>query len=422
MNVIDALVVGPRILSPSELAYSPQLGYELSSIYSGIREGAEKDSILRLRRARAEWLEEWGEELIERDYRLGTWQLKVLDTTNYNRPKIKTVEVGYAHGVAGMRPGHTISILGEPVLDGSWFLPLATEVLEVGESATGFGAQQVVNYVSRYGWSPEEILDVDAAYTNAPFLQPVHKAGANILGRVSSRRVFFLPPPPYSGFGRPKVRGRKIKLSDGRTLPPIDFQEQVTLENGRSFEISQWSDVRMKRWAPQPLVLYRVIEYKANGEPRYSRPLWLIFVAATPEIKMPTPGEAQAAYENRFSVEHSIRLQKRDIGLVSGQFSGPGAIDRIQLWVELVATSVWVLFALRALASSIDLNWPKWWRSRKLTPGAVRRLALALFVILGIPVPLPQKRGKSPGRSLGTKFEPRPRFRIFRKRKKRSTA
>jgi len=63
---------------------------------------------------------------------------------------------------------------------------------------------------------------------------PVHNLGIPVLGRVAGNRVFFLPPPPYPGFGRPPVRGRKIKLNDARTLPKIDTQDEWELEGSGS--------------------------------------------------------------------------------------------------------------------------------------------------------------------------------------------
>jgi len=421
-NIIEALVVGPRIATPSELAASPMLGYQWSSLYSGIRAADETLSIRRLRDGRIVWLEKWQEQLGQKDESLGKWRPKILDATNYDRPKTRTVKIGYAHGADGMKPGHTLSMLSEPVAEGSWTLPLEIALVEVGQSATEFGVQQVAGFIKRHGWNPDDVLTVDCAYTNAPTLKPMKEAGANVLGRVSGSRVFYLPPPPYSGFGRPKVRGRKIKLSDARTLPPIDLFEKVVEADGSYYEISRWNDVRMKKWPPQPLVLYRVVEYKANGEQKYKRPLWLIYMAASEQMPIPTPSEGQAIYDGRFSIEHSIRFMKREIGLDAGQFNGADAELRCQLWVELVATAMWMLFALRGLAQSKDLQWPAWWRSRRLTPGAVRRLALALFVKLGIGPAQPQVHGKSPGRVLGTRFEPRKRFRIFRKRKRRPAA
>src|SRR5262249_28342729 len=98
------------------------------------------------------------------------------------------------------------------------------------------------------------------------FRRPVHELGLSVLGRVASNRVFYLGPPAYRGFGRPPVRGRKIKLNDARTLPPIDAQDEWKLEAGGRIEVSRWDDVRMRQWPAQQLVLYRVIEYRADGK------------------------------------------------------------------------------------------------------------------------------------------------------------
>ena len=174
-------------------------------------------------------------------------------------------------------------------------------------------------------------------------------------------------------------------------------------------------DIRMRKWPPQRLALYRVIEYKADGKPRYKRPLWLIFVPASLEIELPTPREAQAIYDERFSVEHSIRFMKGDLGLTCGQFNSAEAEGRVQVWVEMVATAFWFLWALRALAETEREKLPGWWRSGKLTPGAVRRLAAGLLLSLGWSKPEPKTRGKSLGRAAGTRFEPRERYKAYRR-------
>lgn len=422
MGIIDALTVGPRIETPSELAVSPMLGYECLSVYTGIRKGVAEGSIERLRDARIEWLEERQEEVKQTDPRLEGWRVRILDATNYDRPKTQTVKLGFTHGVEGMKPGHTLSVLSEVVGEGSWCLPLEEAVVGVGETPCKYGREQVVRFKQRHGWNSNDVLVVDAAYTNAPTLQPMVEAGVNVLGRVSSKRNFYLPPPEYSGRGRPRVRGRKLRLSDSRTLPKEDEHQRIELDDGRYYEISRWTDVRMHKWPEQALVLYRIIEYRANGERRFKRPLWLIYVTASEQMPIPSPYQGQAIYENRFSIEHSLRFKKGQLGLDAGQFNGKNADQRVQLWVELVATAMWMLFALRGVASSTDIKWPPWWRSRRLTPGAIRRLAMALFVTLGIGVFRPQVHGKSPGRLPGTKMEPRKRYRIFRKRKVRSAA
>jgi hypothetical protein len=227
--------------------------------------GAEPARLPALRQARLEWWADWGEELREAPAGVGAWRVKVLDATNYDRPKPRTVPLGYVHGVQGLKPGHGLSVLSEQVGPGSWYLPLEIGVIPVGQAPTQFGAAQVGEYVRHWGWQPDEILAVDAAYTNAPTLRPMVAAGLKVLGRVSAKRVFYLPPPPYAGFGRPRVRGRKLKLSAQRTLPPPAHFPRVETGDGGWYEISQWTDVRMWKWPPQPLSLYLVITQIDTG-------------------------------------------------------------------------------------------------------------------------------------------------------------
>jgi hypothetical protein len=90
------------------------------------------------------------------------------------------------------------------------------------------------------------------------------------------------------------------------------------------------------------------------------------------------------------------------------------AEGREQTWVELVATVYWLLWALRSMVDEQKAKLPAWWRSRKLTPGAMRRLAAGLFIELERGKPEVKPRGKSPGRAEGAKQEPRERFKVYR--------
>ena len=417
MNIIDALTVGPRTQTAVELSSSPVWQYEWPSLYSAIRFGADKEaeSIKEMRKLRFEWIEQLQEDLVENKPGLGDWKVLVLDTTDYPRPKTETVKLVYAHSCAGMVKGHNLSLLSQRMGVGSWCLPLEIALIEVGFNAGEFGARQVVDFVKRRGWLSEEVLTVDAYFTKVPFLRPMQEAGANVLGRVASNRTFYLAPPPYSGRGRPAQKGRKIKLNNARTLPQADREEKVELEGGRYCEISCWLEVRMRGWLTQPLVLYRVIEYRSDKTKRYPRPLWLIYVEAKGEI--PTPAQAQAIYCCRFSIEHSIRFMKQELGLIAPQFNGRDAKFRIAIWLELVAQAFWQLFVFKQAAKAQDSKLPAWWKNKKLTPGAVRRLALSIMVKFQIQRPKPKLRGKSPGRTLGVRFQPRWRFKIFKRRK-----
>lgn len=421
INLVDVLAIGPRPASPVEISLSPLFGYQWNSLYTGISRAGEElaetiaddDWLQQLRKQRLQWLESQG--VVSVNPATGKWRVRILDASDYPRPKTRTVPLGYVHSADGMRLGHGLSLLSERVGEGSWTLPLEIGWIPPNSNPLTYGVVQVEQFVKRHGWSEDQALAVDAQYTVEPFLNPVHQLGVPILGRVASNRTFYLPPPPYPGFGRPAVRGRKIKLNDGRTLPKIDAQDEWELEGGGRIEVSRWDEVRMRQWPGQRLALYRVMEYKADGKPRYKRPLWLIFVPASSEGEAPRPHQAQAIYEERFSVEHSIRFLKGDLGLTCGQFNSLEAEGRVQVWVEMVATAFWFLWALRPLAQTEGENLPGWWRRSNLTPGAVRKLAAGLLLSLGWSKPEPKTRGKSAGRVQGTRFEPRKRFKPYRK-------
>ena len=94
LNLIDALTVGPRLATPAELPLSPLWGFQGSSLYAGLRGACAPTTLAALRQARWEWWQQWGEVVREPDPRLGQWRLRVLDATNYDRPKARTVRVG----------------------------------------------------------------------------------------------------------------------------------------------------------------------------------------------------------------------------------------------------------------------------------------------------------------------------------------
>jgi hypothetical protein len=426
LNIIDALAIGPSPGSPVDVTASTLFAYDHNSLYQALRRGADalgeeitdEDWLRTLRTERLAWLAAHPPPALREE--LGKWKIRILDATNHHRPQVKTVRVAYVHGADGMKPGIGLSVLGERVGEGSWTLPLEIAWMPPEHGPTSFGAEQIKAFVAAHGWSAEYVLDVDSQYTVRPFLEPVVAEGVNVLGRVRNNRCFYLPVEQYGGFGRPAQLGAKFKLNDAKTHRAADQMEQWPLAGGGRVVVKCWKDARQKGWASQPLTLYQVIEYRANDKPRYKRPLWLLFAAGKPRVveqapaSAPTPREAEAIYDERFSVEHVIRFGKQELGLVSGQFNGLAAEGREQTWVELVATVFWLLWALRAVVDEKKATWPAWWQSRKLTPGAMRRLAAGLFLGLEWSKPEVKPRGKSPGRAKGAKQEPRERFKVYR--------
>jgi len=130
INLIDVLVIGPRPASPVEMTLSPLWGYRWSSLYTGINRAsqelaetiADADWLQELRKERLAWLA--SQEIISVNPATGTWRVRILDATDYPRPKTETVKLGYVHGASGMHLGHGLSLLCERVGAGSWTLPL----------------------------------------------------------------------------------------------------------------------------------------------------------------------------------------------------------------------------------------------------------------------------------------------------------
>src|SRR5438093_6883363 len=222
-NVIDVLAIGPRQSSPVDLTRSTLWGYRWSNLYTAIDRAsqelaetiADDDWLQELRKQRLAWLA--SQEKIEVNQATGQWRVRILDATDYPRPKTETVKLGYVHGASGMCLGHGLSLLSERVGYGSWTLPLEIGWIPPKSNPIACGVAQLEEFVKRHEWSLWQALAVDAQYTVEPFLNPVHGLGISVVGRVASNRVFFLPPPPYQGFGRPGCAGeRSNSMTRGR--------------------------------------------------------------------------------------------------------------------------------------------------------------------------------------------------------------
>ena len=100
INLIDVLAIGPRPASPVEMTLSPLWGYRWSSLYTAIdrasRELAETiaddDWLRRLRDERLAWLD--SQDATSINPATGKWSVRILDATDYPRPKTETVKLG----------------------------------------------------------------------------------------------------------------------------------------------------------------------------------------------------------------------------------------------------------------------------------------------------------------------------------------
>src|SRR5262249_61895148 len=110
------------------------------------------------------------QEKIEADPATGKWRVRILDATDYPRPKTETVKLGYVHSALGMRLGHGLSLLSERLGEGSWTLPLEIGWIPPKSNPIAYGVAQLDEFVKRHGWPERQALAVDAQDTGEPLL------------------------------------------------------------------------------------------------------------------------------------------------------------------------------------------------------------------------------------------------------------
>ncbi len=152
---------------------------------------------------------------------------------------------------------------------------------------------------------------------------------------------------------------------------------------------------------------------KADGTPRYKRPMWLFWtgpqnVALSDLCRM---------YLWRFAIEHLFRFLKQHMGLNNNR--SPNLVSA-QQWMWCCALAYWQLLLL---CDVVKEDYPAWYphtrRQRaKLTPYQVQRSALAFLLELGTPAATPRPAGKGSGRQKNHRPAPRTRYPVVFKSKK----
>jgi hypothetical protein len=167
-----------------------------------------------------------------------------------------------------------------------------------------------------------------------------------VLVRLASNRVWYgIPRPaernPITGKrtkrGRPPVHGAKFAL---KSPPPPEQQAQVTL-GGTTAKLSTWTRLHFKGLPRLEGLVVRVEFLKADGTPKYRRPLWLFWSGPG---TMALEAIAQL-YLARYGIEHFFRFAKQRLGLLCAQTPTLAASET---WVWLVAFAYTHLLLVRS--------------------------------------------------------------------------
>jgi hypothetical protein len=400
-ELLDALLLAGPISSFAELSQRPVFRRNWPSLYAAVEDG-EQDS---------RWMEPY---LVSQLPRTGTLVLP-LDGSAWPRPQSPTLpdrQYVYSPTAAGSRPvvGQAYSLLtwvAEP--HSSWVLPLTVERIASGRGAVQVGIQQiqaVCQQLQAQANPAEVVIAADGKYGNHHFLGPLRESACQVVVRLRKDRVLYRAPAPYAGQGRPAIHGTRFAFKAPETWGPPAQQTQFEHPRWGQVELCLWSDLHALADAHTPFAVIRARVHLERPKP--PDPLWLAWQGA----KLPV-STIWGYYDQRASIEASIKGRKQQLHWTQPQFRTPAAIDR---WTRLVSLAQWELFLARSLVLDKPLPWQP--RQPRLTPGRVQLGLGALFTQIGSPAQAPQSRGKSPGWPQGRTRTPPPRYPVVKKGKK----
>jgi hypothetical protein len=409
LDFIDALTGAGHVTSPVTLSEEASFRRKFSSIYDVLSES----------RLALEPLHELLTEAqaVGGDHLAG-YEVYALDTTPDERPEAETlVDRGLlkAQKKEAVRVGQKFSWLVRLVKPGSsWVAPWDVRRVKTASNDNQTAAAQVQELDQQN--SRPKVVVADSLYANQIFLA-VFLVVKTIIALVRLRQNLTLyerplPKPPGSR-GVPRKHGSAFKMA--RPSRPPDRTS--------SFQLG-WQAIRLtpRGWhglhlRPLPSLVglaLRVEFLKADGTPRYQRPMWLFWTGSET-----VPLEAICRmYLWRFAIEHAFRFMKQHLGLNAHCLTDPNSI---QHWMWLCALAYWQLLLM---AQDVDDLCPAWYprkttgTPRGLTPGQVQRSANRFLVKLGSPAHPPRPAGKGNRRAKGYRPTRRKRYPVVRKGQK----
>lgn len=288
---------------------------------------------------------------------------------------------------------------------------------------------------------PTPLVVCDAGYDSVQLgvgLAPELAAGqVSLLVRVRANRCFYADPPPHlpGTPGRPRTHGAKFACADPATWWAPSAERHTSDAVYGPVHVRAWAGLHgipkhhdgTRRRVPAPLpgsplpgsplptpvavvrgTLLLVEVSRLPGRQQTPKPLWLFWqgVGAAPLAR------CWHGYTRRFALEHTFRFDKQTLNWVVPRVRTPEQADR---WSWLVLLAYTQLRLAQPLVADHHLPWQRPLPREHWTPGRVRQGFRALCAQLGPRVPAPKPRGRSPGRPLGRRSPPAPRFAVVKK-------
>jgi hypothetical protein len=404
LDLIDAVAQTPRPHSPAELSLAMQRHW--TTLYDALRHGRFDLDTLRpllVKTART-----------AAPYRVAGCRVVLVDHTGFPRPAARTVAARERyHGPNDSRPvGHRYSWLSQLVdEDSAWLAPLDVE--RIGPDSTPIST--ALAQVKRLAKTSDEplLLVGDREYGADEILRVVPQLeGVKVAwtARLRSNLVFYLPPPPRQPGqkGAPRKYGARVQLNDPSSWPAPTWSTTEISPQGERVEICGWADWHRRGFPEQPLQVVHLRVLRADGQPKYKQPLWVMVVGVL-DWALIAP-----LYGCRWR-EETWHAQAKD--LLGWSRAQLGDVERQDRWTWVVLLAGWQLLLARDLARDCPRPWERAARGG-LPLARVQRDFGRILQEFGLGAPAPKPRGKAPGRRVGTRLEPKPRQPLLQRRLK----
>ncbi len=405
LDLIDALTSAPVVESPVAMSESPLFRRNFSSVYDFLKKGLMNKAQLRrtLHRCQPEAME-----------RIAGYEVYAVDCTEAEHPEADTLPDRHQTRKGKFAPkiiGHRyswVARLGQ--WRTSWCWPQDVQRVATETTDSRVAAEQVQELDQKS--DQPKVIVADSLYGNDYFLR-IFLVVTTVfaLVRLRSNRVLYEEPPPHNGKrGRPRKHGAKFKLKE-----PSRAHDRCELFSllGQTVWLQAWHNLHFYRLPFLVGMVLRVEFLRADGTPRYKRPLYLFWTG-------PTTMSLSALcrmYLWRFAIEHMFRFLKQHMGLSS---SRSPALSHNSRWMWCCALAYAQLALMRHAVADQRPPWhPRQVQGqpKPMTPRQVQRVALPFLLALGTLAQPTQPAGKGVGRLLGYRPKPRQRHPVVKKGK-----
>jgi hypothetical protein len=398
-ELCDAVLLTPSAHSFAELSLCPVFRRRWPSVYEALQDGRPDRSALL--------------SLYVAQMPPQPRPLLVGDHTSWPRLSAATLrDRTFEHHPTPIRGNKPITIgqgystlVWLPPGEKGWALPLLHERIASADAPLAKAAAQLRQACELLPGRPLSLWDSE--YGCAPFLQATADIPADKLLRIRPNRCLYGPPPPYQGWGRPPVHGKKFKLADPATWPEPTERRSTTDAKWGAVTVQRWNDLHFRDAPKQPMVLLRIHRLEAKATRRDPQDLWVAWVGLPP----PPLEEWWNWYGRRFDIEPWYHLAKSRLHWTLPRLKTP---EQSQRWSDLMPLITWQVWLARPMVADTPLPWQK--PQAHPTPYRVLQGMGGLLTPIGTPAVRPKPRGKSPGWPQGRIRPPAERYPVVKKR------